>query len=116
MKEYEKETAISMYEFLINYVGIVGMVSEEDMNKLARATHRDIKELNIPYIKAVPFDCVEIEDVRSGNIIYVYDGKSTRKNKRVAPYIRPEILMNKEIKDNISNDIDTVSEGKKRTL
>lgn len=97
MKICEYENSISMLEFLINYVGLTDITDEETIKKLKYATHRDIKELNIPYVKAIPFEAVTKEDLKTGGIIYVYDGKSTRRNKRVAPYIRPEILrMNEE--------------------
>lgn len=98
MKKLEYEISISMIEFLTSYVGLDDIVDEETIAKLKRATHRDIKELGIPYVKAVPFETVEKEDIETGSILYVYDGKSTKKNKRVAPYIRPEILKEQERK------------------
>lgn len=96
MKDKDYEISISMLDFLINYVSLDEMVDSETIKKLEKATHRDIKELNIPYVKTVPFEIVNKESILNGSILYVYDGKSTKKNKRVAPYIRPEILKEEE--------------------
>ncbi len=85
--------SISMLDFLTNYVGIDAFIDEEALVNLSKATHKDIKELGIEYIKAIPFEAVTQEDILLGNILFVYDGKSTKRNKRIAPYIRPEILM-----------------------
>lgn len=96
MKKDEEINSIPMLEFLINYVGLSDIIDEETLRNLKKATHKDIKELRIPYVKAIPFECVTEEDLRNGNIIYVTDGKSTKRNRHLAPYIRPSILKEKE--------------------
>lgn len=97
MMRLESYESISMLEFLINYVEIEA-IDEVSLSNLRRATHRDIKELRIPYVKAVPFECVTNEDVLEGRIIIVHDVKG--RQKRIAPYIRPEILKKEETKRN----------------
>ena len=92
---FEHYPSVSLIKFLTEYVSVDG-INEETINKLAKATHKDIKELNIPYVKAVPFEILTDEALASGDIILVADGKSTLKNKRIAPYVRPEILKEKE--------------------
>lgn len=85
--------SISMLGFLTNFVGISDSLDADTLSKLGRATHKDIKELGIEYVKAVPFECVTEEDIFLGKIILVRDGRSTKRNERIAPYIRPEVLM-----------------------
>ncbi len=97
MMRLESYESISMLEFLINYVGIEA-IDKVSLSNLGEATHRDIKELRIPYVKAVPFECETNEDVLEGRIVIVHDGKGRR--KRIAPYIRPEILKKEEIERN----------------
>jgi hypothetical protein len=82
-----------MEDFLYNYVGLDIMKSYDKVKILSRATHRDIKELGIYFLKTVPFDSVTEEDIATGRILIVADGKSSVRNKRNAPYIRPEILI-----------------------
>lgn len=94
MKKFEGMESISMIEFLLNYVDMGDLLkgNEKAVKLLSNATHKDIKELNLPFVKSVPYGIVEPEDILEGNIILVYDGKSKGHNKRLAPYIRPEIL------------------------
>lgn len=100
---HEIENSIPMIEFLMNYVCLTDIVDEETIELLSNATHKDIKELNIPYIQAVPFESVTKEDLKTGKIIYVYDGKSTKRNRRLAPYIRPEVLRKEEQERGVHN-------------
>lgn len=94
--EFEAFPSVSMMTFLKDYVGEDANINEATARKLAKATHKDLKELNIPYVKAVPFDIVTTDDLCTGKFILVYDGKSTPRNKRIAPYIRPSILKEQE--------------------
>lgn len=96
---YEAFPSISMEEFLRDYVGSEATITEAIASRLKRATHKDIKELNIPYVKAVPFEIVTEESLMMGEYLLVYDGKSTNRTKRIAPYIRPEKLKQKEQND-----------------
>ena len=89
--------SISMEEFLKYYVGPEAAITEMVAKRLNKATHKDIKELNIPYVKAVPFDIVTEESLMNGEFLLVYDGKSTNRTKRIAPYIRPEKLKKQEM-------------------
>ena len=89
---------ISMIEFLTDYVGLEETLNDEHIGKLQHATHKDIKEIGFPYVKAVPMDSITDEEVLSGDIILVADGKSTDKNPRLAPYIRPQLLKERENK------------------
>ena len=94
---FEKFPSVSMATFLRDYVGEDACIDDATARKLAKATHKDVKELNIPYVKAVPFDIVTTDDLCTGKYILVYDGKSTPRNKRVAPYVRPSILKEQEM-------------------
>lgn len=98
MSQFNLESfpSVSMAVFLRDYVGEDACIDDATSRKLAKATHKDIKELNIPYVKAVPFDIVTTDDLCTGKYILVYDGKSTQRNKRIAPYVRPSILKEKE--------------------
>lgn len=98
MSQFNLESfpSVSMAVFLRDYVGEDACIDDATSRKLAKATHKDLKELNIPYVKAVPFDIVTTDDLCTGKYILVYDGKSTQRNKRIAPYVRPSILKEKE--------------------
>lgn len=98
---YEAFPSISMEEFLRDYVGAEATITDAVAARLKRATHKDIKELNIPYVKAVPFEIVTEESLMTGEHLLVYDGKSSNRTKRIAPYIRPEKLKQKELNDEV---------------
>lgn len=95
--DIEAFPSISMEEFLRDYVGPEATITDIVAARLKKATHKDIKELNIPYVQAVPFDIVTEESLMTGEFLLVYDGKSTNKTKRIAPYVRPEKLKKKEM-------------------
>lgn len=90
--------ALSMEEFLENYVNLDNILTEEVIMKLAKAkaTHYDLTVLGIPYIKRIPFEEVTQDDILMGNVILVNDFKGNNKRPRVAPYIRPSILKEQE--------------------
>ena len=94
MSQFNLESfpSVSMATFLRDYVGEDACIDDATSRKLAKATHKDLKELNIPYVKAVPFDIVTTDDLYTGKYILVHDGKSTQRNKRIAPYVRPSLL------------------------
>ena len=98
MRQFDLESfpSVSMMVFLKDYVGEDANINDATARKLAKATHKDLKELNIPYVKAVPFDIVTTDDLYTGKYILVHDGKSTQRNKRIAPYVRPSILKEQE--------------------
>ena len=98
MRQFDLESfpSVSMMVFLKDYVGEEANINDAKARKLAKATHKDLKELNIPYVKAVPFDIVTTDDLYTGKYILVHDGKSTQRNKRIAPYVRPSILKEQE--------------------
>ena len=98
MRQFDLESfpSGSMMVFLKDYVGEDANINDATARKLAKATHNDLKELNIPYVKAVPFDIVTTDDLYTGKYILVHDGKSTQRNKRIAPYVRPSILKEQE--------------------
>lgn len=89
---------ISMGMFLAEYANIDGNLTDEVIEKLrsARATHIDITELGIPYIKRISFDDVTEDAIRRGEIIIVNDFKATNKYNRPAPYLRPSIVKGME--------------------
>ncbi len=87
---------ITMEEFLNNFVGVIPFEQVERLKRV-RATHQDITMLGIPYIERVPFGMVTEWDIMTGNILLVSDFKSTEKRKRLAPYIRPELLKKQKI-------------------
>ena len=93
---FENFPSVSMATFLRDYVGEDACINDETARKLAKATHKDLKELNIPYVKSVPFEILTTDDLCMGKYILVYDGKSTQHNKRIAPYVRPSILKEQE--------------------
>ena len=97
--DYESFPSVSMMTFLKDYVGEDANINEAMARKLAKATHKDLKELNIPFVKAVPFDILTTDDLLMGKYILVYDGKSTSRNKRIAPYVRPELLKQKALEE-----------------
>lgn len=90
--------AITMREFLENYANIDGQLTSEVMDKLeeSKATHYDLTLLGIPYIKRIPYEEVNQEDILMGNVILVSDFKGSKKRNRVAPYIRPSLLKERE--------------------
>lgn len=98
--QLEQFMTISMREFLENYVNDVleSKLTEEMITKLeiAKATHFDITELGIPYLKRVPIDIVTEDMLLSGSIIMVADFKSHKRRGRYAPYIRPSIEKERE--------------------
>ena len=98
MRQFDLESfpSVSMMVFLKDYVGEDANINDATDRMLAKATHKDLKELNIPYVKAVPFDIVTTDDLYTGKYILVHDGKSTQRNKRIAPYVRPSILKEQE--------------------
>lgn len=92
MDKFNGLTTISMYEFITNYLNLDNLLSDEAILLLSKATHKDLKELNLSYVKTIPYEAVNKADVLEGRVILVCDGKSSSKNKRIAPYIRPQIL------------------------
>lgn len=90
--------AITMKEFLENYVNIDNILTSEIIDKLAqsKATHYDLTQLGIPYIKRIPYEEVNPDDILMGNVILVNDFKGSNKRPRVAPYVRPSLLKEKE--------------------
>ena len=99
---------MSMAEFLINYANLDGNLTVEQVIELEinRVTHRDLTELGIPYIKRVPSDIVTEDDISSGRILIVYDFKSTKASKRRAPYLRPELVKEMEVRKMIKQTQD----------
>lgn len=89
---------ISMEEFLENYANIDNNLTSDIIGKLkrAKATHRDLTLLGIPYIKRIPYEEVMEDQLLMGNIILVNDFKGSNKRPRVAPYIRPSLLKQQE--------------------
>lgn len=86
--------SITMEEFLENYVNLDNVITREIVEKLAKskATHNDLTELGIPYIKRIPFEEVSQDDILTGDVILVNDFKGSNRHPRVAPYIRPSLL------------------------
>ncbi|MCH5167187.1 MAG: hypothetical protein J1F35_04765 [Erysipelotrichales bacterium] len=82
---------MSMAEFLLNYANLDDDLSTEQVLDMetAKLTHQDLTKLGLPYIKRVPVEIVTENDISSGKILIVYDFKSTKSNKRCAPYLRP---------------------------
>lgn len=100
MKQFNVDNymGISMEEFLINYVNLDDVLTEEVISKLskAKATHYDLTLLGIPYLKRIPFEEVDHDDLLMGKVLLVNDFKGNNKHQRIAPYIRPSILKEKE--------------------
>ncbi len=101
MKQFNVDSyiGISMEEFLINYVDLGDVLTSEVISKLskAKATHYDLTLLGIPYIKRIPYEEVNQDDLLMGRVILVNDFKGNKKHPRLAPYIRPSILKEKSI-------------------
>ncbi len=96
---------LSMREFLLDYVLVKEHYEEEDLkewenavNKLEKnkATHLDLSELGIGYLVRIPYEAISEDDIRMGNVLLVEDFKSTPKHKRVAPYLRPSLVKERE--------------------
>lgn len=100
MKGFDVDSymALSMAEFLENYVNLDNILTKEIITKLAnaKATHSDITLLGIPYIKRIPYEEVSQDDILTGNVILVNDFKGNNRKPRIAPYIRPSILKKQE--------------------
>lgn len=92
MNKLERYRSISLLEFLTGYLELDNEFDQKKIESLSKATHKDIKELELPYVKTIPFEEVEREDVLTGKVILVRDGKSRPNNLRIAPYIRPGLL------------------------
>lgn len=114
--DIEAFPSISMEEFLRDYVGPEATITDMVAARLKKATHKDIKELNIPYVKAVPFDVVTEESLMTGEFLLVYDGKSTNKTKRIAPYVRPEKLKKKEMDLGEVEELEEIEESEVEEL
>ena len=52
---FEKFPSVSMATFLRDYVGEDACIDDATARKLAKATHKDVKELNIPITNAFSF-------------------------------------------------------------
>lgn len=100
MKGFEVDSylAITMKEFLENYVNLDEILTREIINKLAKskATHYDLTVLGIPYVKRIPYEQVKQEDILMGNVVLVNDFRGSNRRPRVAPYIRPSLLKMQE--------------------
>lgn len=98
MKSVDSYQAISMKEFLEAYANLDNTLTDEIINKLetSKATHHDLTLLGIPYIKRIPYEQVDQDDISMGNVILVNDFKGSNKRPRVAPYIRPSLVKQQE--------------------
>lgn len=100
MKGFDVDSykAITMKEFLEYYANLDNNLTSEIIEKLeeAKATHYDITLLGIPYIKRIPYEEVNQDDLLMGNIILVNDFKGNSRKTRIAPYIRPSLLKERE--------------------
>lgn len=85
-RKFNKYETISMLVFLKDFVGIT-----EQLKTLKKATHKDIKFLKFEKVIAVPFECVDNDDLATGKILLVTDVKN-----HIAPYKNP--LRMQEIK------------------
>lgn len=84
-REYESYI-IPMKIFLKEYVGI-----DIQLDLLKKATHKDVKYLNFNNVKAVPFELINKENIYTGDIILVTDGKH-----HIAPYLNPNRIKEKD--------------------
>ncbi len=91
--------SLSMREFLENYVNLDNLLSEEIINKLEnnRATHIDLTDIGLPYFQRIPYEMVNYEDLLTGRVLLVNDFKGSLRHPRIAPYIRPQLIKDKEI-------------------
>ncbi len=96
-KEIYNYKILTMEDFLFKYANGGGVFTKEIVKNLksAHATHYDIGLLNWPFLKRVPFEVVSKDDLLTGQVLLVSDFKN---KNRVAPYIRPELLIEKENK------------------
>lgn len=98
MNKWERYRSISLLEFLTDYLELDNELEQKKIEHLSKGTHQDIKELAFPYVKTIPFEEIEREDILTGKVILIRDGKSTSNNLRIAPYIRPGLLKSLEEK------------------
>lgn len=84
-QKLNKYEAISMLTYLKDYLGIT-----EQLSVLKRATHKDIRYLQFENSQAVPFECVDNDDLATGRIVLVLDSKN-----HIAPYKNPLRMRNK---------------------
>lgn len=93
-KEYDERYIITLREFLNDFLDIKKLTNIDDkkMNQLAKFSHLQIKDLNLPNVQCIPFEMLTEELLMRGDVLLVADGKSNGKKKNLAPYIRPELL------------------------
>lgn len=80
-KDYlQRYGAISMLDFLSDYVGI----EQQHLKLLKNATHRDIKLFNFDYVVSVSFDMIDHDKLATGGILLVVD-----KYNHIGAYLNP---------------------------
>ena len=87
-KIFKKYKAISMQEFIENYLNVY--------NNVDNINHYDITELNLDGVTRVPDDIVTEEDIMTGKIILVKSSGSKHHGKMICAYLRPDIVLYKE--------------------
>lgn len=83
---------INMEDFLLNYANLDNEITISQIKELkqAKATHRDLTVLGIPYLKRIPFENLCDEDILCGRILLVNDFSSSQFH--IAPYLRPTLV------------------------
>lgn len=87
-KIFKKYKAISMQEFIENYLNVY--------NNISHINHYDLNDLNIDGVTRVPNDIVTEEDLVTGRIILVESSGSKHHGKMICAYLRPDIVLYKE--------------------
>lgn len=96
---------LSMREFLLDYVFLKDdYTSEEYQNwvnavgslEKNHATHLDLTELGIGYLVRLPYEAITEDDIAIGKVLLVEDFKSTPRKRRIAPYLRPSLVKQRE--------------------
>lgn len=82
---------ISLTKFLSSYYGI-------DNPNISLLTHKDIDAFNIEGLKKVPFDIVNVDDIKRGDVILVTD-----RYNNVGAYLRPSFEKRQQFENVISN-------------
>lgn len=95
-KELKQYTYLTMEEFIRDYLDIDHIVPEDRFPSLAKLSHQNLTELMFKYVKRVPFDIIDSDEILRGDIILVADGRKGKK-PNLGAYIRPEILRNEEL-------------------
>ena len=95
MKDFKGYKTITMVEFITQYLPY-----DDKTTNLLNINHYDITELNIPGVRRVPNDLVTKEDIIRGSVLLVESKGFKHHGKMTCAYLRPDLVLAQEEKQN----------------